>query len=160
MPEEHRAWGGVELSAEAAAWLSSLSDADRHRVAFYVDRSHEGRDEATLALLRRDCARVFLETARAELDPGDFAAAFVSSLTFAEVPEARNACRQLTAAGLRLAVVSNWDIGLHAHLDDQALRAEVNKPASSATERARQLVESADQKGGSDNCTVLCVRCW
>jgi FMN phosphatase YigB (HAD superfamily) len=30
-------------------------------VAFYVGRSHEGRDDPALALLRRDCARVFLE---------------------------------------------------------------------------------------------------
>ena len=49
--------------------------------------------------------------------------------------------------------------GLHAHLDDKALQAELAKPASSASERARQLVDAADQKGGSDNCTVVCVRC-
>jgi FMN phosphatase YigB (HAD superfamily) len=101
-------------------------------VAFYVGRSHEGRDEATLALLRRDCARVFLETVRAELDPGDFASAFVSSLTFAEVPGARDACRKLSAAGLRLAVVSNWDIGLHAHLEALGLTAVVDVVVTSA----------------------------
>jgi FMN phosphatase YigB (HAD superfamily) len=115
--------------ARSAADVQRAFEAE---VAFYVDRSHEGRDEATLALLRRDCARVFLETARAELDPGDFAAAFVSSLTFAEVPEARNACRQLTAAGLRLAVVSNWDIGLHAHLEALGLTAVVEAVVTSA----------------------------
>lgn len=50
--------------------------------------------------------------------------------------------------------------GLHAHLDDGALRAELAKPAASAADRARRLVEEADRKGGSDNCTVLTVRCW
>jgi putative hydrolase of the HAD superfamily len=86
-------------------------------VAYYVPRSHEGRDEATLALLRRDCARVFLEAADAELDPEAFTSAFVESLSFDEVPGAGDACRLLRAAGLRLALVSNWDIGLHEHVE-------------------------------------------
>jgi len=88
----------------------------RAEVAYYVERSHEGRDEATLALLRRDCAAVFLDAAGAPLDPGEFAPAFVGALAFEELPEAADACRALAAAGLRLAVVSNWDVGLHEHL--------------------------------------------
>jgi putative hydrolase of the HAD superfamily len=86
-------------------------------VEFYLAHAHEGRDDATLALLRRDCTHVFLEAAGVELDAGDFTSAFVSSLTFDELPGARAACRALAAAGLRLAVVSNWDIGLAKHLD-------------------------------------------
>jgi putative hydrolase of the HAD superfamily len=85
-------------------------------VAYYVPRSHEGRDEATLALLRRDCARIFLEAAGAELDAAAFTATFLGALAFEEVPGAADACRSLTAAGLRLAVVSNWDVGLDEHL--------------------------------------------
>jgi FMN phosphatase YigB (HAD superfamily) len=101
-------------------------------VAFYVARSHEGRDEATLALLRRDCARVFLEAVPAELDPGEFASAFVSSLTFAELPGARAACRTLAAAGLRLAVVSNWDVGLRDQLGCLRLDTVVDTVVTSA----------------------------
>lgn len=86
-------------------------------VAYYVPRSHEGRDEATLALLRRDCARVFLEAASADLDPQEFAPAFLESLVFEEVAGAGDACRLLRAAGLRLALVSNWDVGLHEHVE-------------------------------------------
>ena len=85
-------------------------------VAYYVVRSHKGRDEATLALLRRDCARVFLEAAGAPIDAGEFAPSFVGALEFEELPGAADACRALAAAGLRLAVVSNWDVGLHDHL--------------------------------------------
>jgi putative hydrolase of the HAD superfamily len=101
-------------------------------VAFYVLRSHEGRDAASLALLRRDCAGVFLEALEAEFDSEDFAAAFVSSLRFAELPGARDACGELAAAGLRLAVVSNWDIGLHGHLDVLGLDALVDIVVTSA----------------------------
>lgn len=88
----------------------------RAEVEYYVVRSHEGRDEATLALLRRDCARVFLDAAGAQLDAGEFALVFVGALEFEELPGAADACRSLAAAGLRLAVVSNWDVGLHDHL--------------------------------------------
>jgi putative hydrolase of the HAD superfamily len=88
----------------------------RAEVEYYVVRSHEGRDEATLALLRRDCARVFLDAAGAQLDAAEFAPAFVGALEFEELPGATDACRALAAAGLRLAVVSNWDVGLHDHL--------------------------------------------
>src|SRR3981081_965128 len=93
------------LQAALARRAIERSAADVQRafeaeVAFYVARSHEGRDEATLAFLRRDCASVFLEALGAELDADDFASAFVSSLTFAELPRAREACRELAAAGL------------------------------------------------------------
>ena len=101
-------------------------------VAFYRSHSHEGRDDATLAHLRRDCTRVFLEAAAAELDPGDFVAAFMSSLTFVELPDARAACRALAAAGLLLAVVSNWDVGLHEQLDRVGLGALVKTVVTSA----------------------------
>jgi PPM family protein phosphatase len=50
--------------------------------------------------------------------------------------------------------------GLHAHLDDPALQAEVGKAAPSAGVLAQQLVDLVNQRGGSDNCTVVAVRCW
>jgi serine/threonine protein phosphatase PrpC len=49
--------------------------------------------------------------------------------------------------------------GLHAHLDHARLEQEMNQPASSALEQARRLVALADQRGGSDNCTVVALRC-
>jgi putative hydrolase of the HAD superfamily len=101
-------------------------------VAFYLAHSHEGRDDATLAHLRRECAHVFLEAADAELDPGDFVTAFMASLTFVELPDARAACHALADAGLLLAVVSNWDVGLHEQLDRVGLGSLVNTVVTSA----------------------------
>jgi len=66
-------------------------------------------------------------------------------------------CEAVLAAGDWLIVASD---GLHAHLDEAALRAETAKPAATAALRARQLTAAADGRGGSDNCTVLCLRCW
>ena len=84
-------------------------------VAYYVPRAHEGRDAATLAALRRTCTHVFLDAAGADtLDADEFP--FVASLAFELVPGGREACDDLSRAGLRLCVVSNWDIGLSEHL--------------------------------------------
>jgi putative hydrolase of the HAD superfamily len=117
---------GVERSS------SDVQRAFEAEVEFYVARSHDGCDEATLALLRRDCAGVFLEALQSELDPHEFAPAFVSSLRFEELPGARDACVELAAAGLRLAVVSNWDIGLHDHLSALGLSAVLDIVVTSA----------------------------
>lgn len=101
-------------------------------VAFYVLRSHEGHDAATLAHLRRDCTAVFLAAVEAELDPDEFTPAFLDALVFEAEPGAADACRALAGRGLRLAVVSNWDIGLHDHLGTLGLGALVDTIVTSA----------------------------
>ena len=126
---------------------ADVRTAFRTEVEYYVERSHEGHDEATLALLRRDCVAVFLDAARAPLDPDEFAPAFVGALEFAELPGAADACRSLAAAGLRLAVVSNWDVGLHDHLTalglDALLDAVVTSAEAGAPKPAPQVFELA-----------------
>jgi len=117
---------GVERSVE------EVRRAFAAEVAFYVDHSHEGRDEAALALLRRECAGVFLHAAAADVDGGAFVDAFVGSLAFDLEPEAADACRALSDAGLKLAVVSNWDVGLHEHLRTLGLDAFVDVVVTSA----------------------------
>jgi HAD superfamily hydrolase (TIGR01509 family) len=83
---------------------------------YYVERSHEGRDELSLARLRAECAGVFLAALGAELDPAEFAEPFVAALRFEPVEGARETVAALAARGLALAVVSNWDYALPAHL--------------------------------------------
>jgi serine/threonine protein phosphatase PrpC len=50
--------------------------------------------------------------------------------------------------------------GLHTHLDDEAILAEMGFTKTSASQLAQRLVERADERGGSDNCTVLTLRCY
>ncbi len=50
--------------------------------------------------------------------------------------------------------------GLHAHVGAEELRQAVLKAEPSAARLAAALVELTNQKGGSDNCTVVVVRCW
>jgi putative hydrolase of the HAD superfamily len=93
----------------------AVREAFAAEVAYYVPRSFEGRDAASLAALRRACTQVFLAAAGADaLDVDEFP--FVASLAFELVPGGRDACDALAGAGLRLCVVSNWDIGLTEHL--------------------------------------------
>lgn len=45
--------------------------------------------------------------------------------------------------------------GLHAHVDDRTIQEEISKAAFAAAPLADRLVELANQRGGSDNCTVV-----
>jgi FMN phosphatase YigB (HAD superfamily) len=96
--------------------LSDVAKGLQAEMEYYVARSHEGHDEATLALLRRDCAGIFLRGVDADTEPGAFVDSFMDCLRFATVDGAAEACRSLAKRGLRLAVVSNWDVGLRDHL--------------------------------------------
>lgn len=90
-------------------------------VAYYLPRTLEGRDQASLEDLRTRCTTVFLEHAEAELEPESFAPAFAEAIVFRRLPGAREALLRLRNAGLALACVSNWDVSLHPHLERSGL---------------------------------------
>jgi len=97
---------GVERPPETVA------RAFRAEIAYYLPHSHEGRAGEGLLALRIECARVFLETADAPVEPADFVDDFVGSLAFRPLPGAAEALARLRAAGLTLACVANWDASL------------------------------------------------
>ena len=101
---------GVEATPEATA------AAFRAEVQHYRPRSHTGRDQGSLAALRHDCVRVFLDELGSSLAPAVFVDDFIAALEFEVLPGARSALEELRALGLKLACVANWDIGLHAEL--------------------------------------------
>jgi putative hydrolase of the HAD superfamily len=80
----------------------------------YYRRHHDrGRDAASLAALRRDCAAVIAAELGGDAPPaGRLAELLVASLRFELMPDALPALDALDAAGARLAVVSNWDYDL------------------------------------------------
>jgi HAD superfamily hydrolase (TIGR01509 family) len=117
---------GVERGAERVA------AAFRAEVAYYVERTVEGRDEESLADLRRRCAAVFLEHAGAALDAEEFAPAFVGTIAFRPLPGVEAALARLERAGLALAVVSNWDVSLAGHLERAGLAPRFAVVVSSA----------------------------
>jgi putative hydrolase of the HAD superfamily len=119
---------GVDVSEEHAkrAVLAEM--------AYYRAHHQEGSDAASLRDLRRRCARVLQEqlpaTAAIELDA--LTEVLLESLRFTPFPDAAPALVALRAAGLRLAVVSNWDCSLRSVLSDLGLAAAVDAVVVSA----------------------------
>jgi HAD superfamily hydrolase (TIGR01509 family) len=93
----------------------------RAEVAHYGPRAGDGRDEASLARLQRECAGVFLEAIDAELDPEEFAPAYVGALHFEVLPGVPESLELLRSLGLELAVVANWDLSLRRRLEEVGL---------------------------------------
>jgi HAD superfamily hydrolase (TIGR01549 family) len=102
---------GVERERDVVA------AAFRAEVAYYLPRTLEGSDEASLADLLRRCTAVFLEHAEADLEAASFAPAFADSIRFRPIPGALKALERLQSAGLALACVSNWDASLASQLE-------------------------------------------
>ena len=106
---------GVARSAETV--LAGF----RTEVAHYAPRAGEGHDEEGLARLQRECAGVFLEAVRADLDLDEFAPVYVGALHFEVLPGVFESLERLQALGLELAVVANWDLSLRRRLDEAGL---------------------------------------
>lgn len=115
---------GVEVSeAVAGAALGA-------EIAYYRAHHHEARDLATLADLRARCTAV-LQQHLPEHVP-DLHGVLMASLKFTPFPEVAPALAVLRAAGLRLIVVSNWDVSLHEALASTGLVRQVDGAISSA----------------------------
>lgn len=120
---------GVELGLrEAAAALAA-------EIAFYRAHHDEGSDRAALAVLRRRCAealRSALPPAAAGIPVGALSRALMASLRFRPYPDAAPALRRLRERGVRLVVVSNWDVSVHDVLARSGLASLIDGAISSA----------------------------
>ncbi len=93
----------------------------RTEAAHYGPRAGEGFDQASLAVLRRECAAVFLDAVDARLDAGEFAPVYASAFRFEVLPGVVESLERLRAFGLELAVVANWDYSLRDRLEEVGL---------------------------------------
>jgi putative hydrolase of the HAD superfamily len=122
---------------------AEAKQAMRAEMAYYRAHHQEGCDDASLAALRRRCALVLHDEipALAALSQEELTDVLLDSLRFTPFADAAPVLAELHGAGLRLAVVSNWDcslkevlsaLGLAATLDAIVVSAEVGarKPAA------------------------------
>jgi putative hydrolase of the HAD superfamily len=112
-------------------------------IAFYRRHLDDGRDERSLALLRERCAEALREALPEEAQrrlpsaPG-LIEALLGSLRFRLYPDVRPALEHYRARGLRLVVISNWDVSLHAVLGALGLGPALDGIVTSAEARARK----------------------
>ena len=107
----------------------------RAEIAHYRANLHRGRDAASLAALRADCAeamRPALGPAAAGAPVEELTAALLDALAFSAYPDSAPALRALRAAGFALVVVSNWDASLHERLAETGLAGLVDGAVASA----------------------------
>ena len=112
--------------------LADVRRAFEAEAAYYVPRSHLGRDAAGLDALRRECVAVFLAELGAELEVETFVPAFMAALVFRPIEGAADALDRLRAAGLALACVANWDVSLRGKLQAAGLAVRFDTVVSSA----------------------------
>jgi putative hydrolase of the HAD superfamily len=114
---------GVEVPEDAAA------EAIRAEIAYYRAHLHEGRDAESLASLRRRSADAMRPVLGIE---ADLTAALLAALRFHAYPDAAPALCALRELGLRVVVVSNWDVSLHERLAETGLAPLVDGAVASA----------------------------
>lgn len=112
-------------------------------ISFYRRHLDEGRDEQSLAELRARCADELREAmpsdARRRLPAGsEMVEALLASLRFSLYPEVRAALADFRARGLRVVVVSNWDVSLRAVLRSLGLGPMLDGILTSAESESRK----------------------
>ena len=124
----------IEITEEEA------KEAMRAEMSYYVDHHAEGRDPASLDELRRRCAGVLGEhlPAGAELTNEVLVELLLDSLRFVPYPDAAPALGRLRAAGIRAAVVSNWDCSLGSVMGELGLGGMLDAIVTSAQAGTRK----------------------
>jgi putative hydrolase of the HAD superfamily len=110
----------------------SVAAAFASEVEYYLVHKGEGKDEDSLLDLRTRCSGVFLEGVAPEVGAEEFAHAFVGSLVFRPLDGVVDALARLRRAGLELACVTNWDIGIGEQLERAGLAHYLSAVVSSA----------------------------
>jgi putative hydrolase of the HAD superfamily len=135
----------AELAARFGVRLSETEaqQAIAAEIAYYRRHFDEGRDEASVARLRGQCAEALREAIPDELrrllpPAGGLVDALLASLLFRLYPDVRPALRDCRARGLRIVVVSNWDVSLHAVLQRLRVTPMVDGIVTSAEAGARK----------------------
>jgi putative hydrolase of the HAD superfamily len=142
---EELAARGVHVDdAEAGAALVA-------EIAHYRAHHLEGSSPAAVARLRRRCAEemraALPERVRDALPLDELEAAMIAALRFRPYPDAPGALEQLRDRGLRLVVVSNWDVSLHDQLGQDGLGQLLHGVVSSAELGAAKPAPAAFHRG-------------
>jgi len=107
----------------------------RAEIVYYRAHHDEASTRERLEDLRRRCTEVLrgaLPAHARELPPEQLGSALLAALRFRPYPEVPDVLRQLRARGVRIVVVSNWDVSLHEQLEATGIAPLVDAAVSSA----------------------------
>ena len=130
-----RAHHGLDVAPEEARRALAAE------IAYYRAHHDDGRDAASLRDLRRRCALALREALPAPartLTAAALVPSLLAALRFRAFDDAAPALAALHDGGLRLAVVSNWDVSLHGVLADLGLDVHLDAILTSAEVGARK----------------------
>ena len=119
-------------------------------IRYYRSHMNEGRDDRTVAELRRRCAAEMRGALPDLSNVGEQALtdALIASLEFALFDDAREALQAARQHGLRVVVVSNWDSSLAQVLERVGLADVIDGVVSSAAVGAAKP-DPGDLRGGA-----------
>ena len=117
------------LAAALDVPLPAAQAAMRAEIAFYRAHLHRATDAAALAALRERCAAVVADVLGLADVP---VPVLLDALRFVPFADTVPALEALRALGLRLVVVSNWDVSLHEVLARTGLEPLVDGAVASA----------------------------
>ena len=127
-------WVGLRDVVPGEIGDEALVAAVRAEMDYYREHAQEGRDRESLADLRDRCADLISR----ELGVPVSAQQLVDSVRFSPYPDAEPALRALRERGLKLIVVSNWDISLSSVLENCGLAPLLDGALSSAGAGSRK----------------------
>jgi putative hydrolase of the HAD superfamily len=92
--------------------LARCEGAMRVEMRHYRAHCTAARDALSLAALRLECASLLADALALDVTGADVLPSLTDAISFQAYADAAPAIERLAAAGLRLAVIANWDISL------------------------------------------------
>jgi putative hydrolase of the HAD superfamily len=92
--------------------LTRCESAMRAEMRHYRAHCIAAHDASSLAALRLECASLLADALAIDVSGSDILPSLTDSITFLAYDDARPLLDRLKAAGVRLAVVANWDVSL------------------------------------------------
>ena len=112
-PPAPRLQQSLERRLGLAVDLGRCEAAMRVEMRHYRAHCAAARDAPALAALRLECSSLLADALALEVSGAELLPSLTDAISFYAYPDAQPALECLAAAGLKLAVVANWDISLH-----------------------------------------------
>jgi putative hydrolase of the HAD superfamily len=97
--------------------LARCDAAMRVEMRHYRAHCIRAHDAPSLAALRLECASLLADALALDLSGAEVLPSLTDAISFYAFPDAQPAIERLAEAGLKLAVVANWDVSLHDVLE-------------------------------------------